>query len=122
MAYSDTYRIDKFLEEIGLPMNTKTLSPPHKRLEKAIEITRQEIHQIKEFMNTYNPVIFKRLEDARMRLTRLKDLQLNRFSVIRNGNDYGIYDHGLLIQTSHKILDEAAAHEAARCLNFLHTL
>jgi len=122
MAYSNTYRIDKFLEEIGLPMNSKILPTPRQRLEKAIEITRQEITQIKTLLDTYNSVVFKRLKDTERRLARLKDLQLNRFSVIRDGNDYGIYDHGLLIQTSHKILDEAAAHEAARCLNFLHTL
>lgn len=122
MGYYNINRIDRFLEEIGLPMNTKTLSPPHKRLEKAIEITRQEIHQIETFLNIYNPVIFKRLEDAEMRLAKLKDLQLNRFEVARDGHDYGIYDHGLMIRTSHKILDEATAIEAARSLNFIHSL
>ncbi len=122
MGYANINRIDTFLEEIGLPMNTKVLPSPQQRLEKAIEITRQEIHQIEALLDTHNPVVFKRLEDAERRLAKLKDLQLNRFAVIRSGDNYGIYDHGFLIQTSHKILDEEAAHEAARSLNFLHTL
>lgn len=122
MSYANINRIDSALEKIGLPMNPRILPTPWERLEKALQITRQEIHHIESVLDVSNTAVANRLNNIQMRLAKLKDLQLNRFVVIRDGEDYGIYDHGLMIQTSHKILDEAAAYEAARSLNFLHTL